>query len=115
MFSVYAKGSLIGSTNLEFGDPPMGVALGRFFPLVAYAVVQAEVVSARCGDQAALALSVATPDGRKIVCVGVHIADYSADLGDDGMEISVLGIEWPPYEELFRYRDEQNLARKSEK
>lgn len=32
---------------------------------------------------------------------GVHIADCSAELGDEGLEVSVLGVPYPNYEELF--------------
>jgi hypothetical protein len=32
---------------------------------------------------------------------GVYIADYSADAGEDGLEVSVLGISHLVYEHLF--------------
>jgi hypothetical protein len=35
-YLIHSKGILIGSSLLEFGDPPMAVAFGQFTPLPAY-------------------------------------------------------------------------------
>jgi hypothetical protein len=69
-FEVFADSNLVGYSELEWGDPPMGVAGGRLFPLSAYEVIQPLVVAARDTSQAHLALSVQTPDGRTIQAQG---------------------------------------------
>jgi hypothetical protein len=32
IFEIYAKDTLVGHSALELGDPPMGVAFGKFIP-----------------------------------------------------------------------------------
>ena len=86
---------MVGTSNLEYGDPPMCVAFGRFFPAAAYASIQAECASNH-DDQTNLHLSVAAPSGEIIQCAGVAILD-----GGDDIEVDVLGISNPPYAELF--------------
>jgi hypothetical protein len=87
-FEVFADSNLVGYSELEWGDPPMGVAGARFFPLSAYEVIQPLAVAARDTSQAHLALSVQTPDGRTIPAQGgVQIIDYSSELGDEGLEV----------------------------
>lgn len=100
-FHIYSKEVLVGWSELELGDPPMGVAFGRFIPAQSYEQIQPSVISSMEKDQSVLSLSVRLPDGTELECVGVCIADYSAEAGDDGLEVSVLGICNPPYEQLF--------------
>jgi hypothetical protein len=101
-FEVLSGSTVIGHSELEGGDPPMGVALGRFLPLPAYASVQPAVLAAPEGSQAHLALSVRMAGGPVLPSVGgVQLLDYSADLGLEGMEVYVLGIAYPLYDQLF--------------
>jgi hypothetical protein len=101
-FDVLAGRSLIGHSELDHGDPPMGVAAGRFVPTAAYAAIQSRVIASRGGSQLELALRVLAPDGRELAGDGqVQILDFSPELGADGMEVQVLGIESPTYAELF--------------
>jgi hypothetical protein len=94
-FRVYSGATLVGTSNLEHGDPPVGVVFGRFFPAAAYASIQAECAS-NGEDQTNLHLSVAAPSGEIIQCAGVGILD-----GGDDIEVNVLGISYPSYAELF--------------
>jgi hypothetical protein len=111
-FEVFANTTAIGYSELEYGDPPMGVALGRFFPLPGYEAIQPRVVAARAGLQTHLALTVRTADGHSIPAQGgVQINDCSAELGPEGIEVAVLGIGYPLYEELFPGRYAQYAAR----
>jgi hypothetical protein len=49
-----------------------------------------------------LALLVRLKNGADVPSAGgVRITDYSAELGDEGLEIEVLGIPYPLYGELF--------------
>lgn len=101
-FHVLAGRILIGHSELDHGDPPMGVAAGRFMPTTDYAAVQSRVIASRDGSQLDLTLRVLTPDGRELARDGqVQILDFSPELGPDGMEVQVLGIESPIYAELF--------------
>jgi hypothetical protein len=101
IFEVYAKGVLIGHSALEKGDPPMGVAFGRFVACRSYEDVRLEC-RATYGDQARLELSVRTSTGDLLTCAGVAIQDCSDETEDlTDVEVTVLGVEHPPYEELF--------------
>jgi hypothetical protein len=80
----------------------MGVAEGKFLPSPAYARIQPAVLAARESSQAQLSLTVRLIGGQVLPAQGgVHILDYSDELGADGLEVSVLGIGYPLYEELF--------------
>lgn len=101
-FHIYSGEQVIGWSELELGDPPMGVAFGKFIPAPAYASIQARVVSLTGKDQAGLVLSARLASGEPLEAVGgVCIADYSGEAGEDGLEVSVLGISHPAYEHLF--------------
>ena len=99
-YAVYSKGVLVGHSLLEHGDPPMGVAFGEFIPGRAYSEIQSECRTNHA-DQSALELSVQTASGAEIRCAGVAILDCSAENEQACAEVNVLGISYPPYEELF--------------
>ena len=102
-FEVLSGSIPVGHSELEYGDAPMGVAYGRFFPLPAYAKIQRAVIAAReGGSQADLSLEVRPSGGETLPAQGgVSIRDFSAELGPEGLEVEVLGIGYPLYEELF--------------
>lgn len=102
-FEVYSDSSLVGWSELELGDAPMGVAFGRFLPAPAYAAIQSVVVAAATGPlPEELRLSIREANGSVLQASGgVHIADCSPELGADGMEVSILGVSSPSYEEVF--------------
>jgi hypothetical protein len=94
-FLVFAGPTLIGWSHLEQGDAPMGVALGQFFPADAYRASIHTLEGAKLRVSPEDSLQSLETSG------GVHITDYSADLGPDGIEISVLGIEADSYQRFF--------------
>ncbi|WP_341887254.1 hypothetical protein [Variovorax sp. YR752] len=99
-FQVFAGAQRIGSSALELGDRAVGVAAGRFIPAPAYAQVQAAVIATQHGSQLALGLRVVAPDGRPLALDGnVQIVDYSAELGSDGLEVHVIGIDPDQYDD----------------
>jgi hypothetical protein len=101
-FEVLSGEIVIGQSELETGDPPMGVASGRFFPMSPYAQVQPATLAARDGSQSHLTLSVRLVGGADLPAQGgVQILDYSAELGPEGLEVHVLGIGYLLYEKLF--------------
>lgn len=96
IFKVYKGELLVGHSELEWGDPAMGCAFGRFFPSINYQTIQKECIENHF-DQTALGLSVLTPNNERIICEVVAIMDS----GSDEVELNILGISAPPYEELF--------------
>ena len=90
-YEVVAGDVVIGWSELEAGDPPMGVASGRLHPTSAYVGVSVDVT-----------LRV-RPEGASFFepAAGVYIEDHSADLGPEGIEVSVLGLDAAVYELHF--------------
>jgi hypothetical protein len=110
-FTVFYNSIPIGHSELESGDPPMGVASGKFVPLPSYQEAQPLVIAARDTSQVHLALIVRTTEDRVLPAQGgVQIVDYSPELGTDGIELHVLGIGYPLYEELFPGRHAAYVA-----
>ena len=110
-FEIYAGPTHIGWSDLEAGDPPMGVAFGIFTPNERYAEIQAEC---RRNHSAQTTLELSIKFGsRKVECEGVGILD-SEDLGSDEIEVNALGIPSWLYEELFpgRYAQYENTLKK---
>jgi hypothetical protein len=99
-FSVFAGKVLVGQSMLEFGDPPMGVAFGKFQPVAAYAEIQREC-QINHTNQDHLALSVRTEAGAVVPCAGVSILHSSVESQPVEIEVNVLGIPYPLYGELF--------------
>ena len=101
-FKIFSGSTLIGWSDLEAGDPPMGVAFGQLFPTNAYAEIQDLIITSNEGSQIHLTLSASTAENTPIEAAGgIFIADLSPEFGDEGIEISVLGIESSVYEKLF--------------
>ncbi|CAH0307517.1 hypothetical protein [Pseudomonas mediterranea] len=78
----------------------MGVAFGQFVPADGYQAIQQEC-RANHLDQSALALCAQTEAGLVIPCAGIGILDYLEELLPELIEINILGIPRPLYEELF--------------
>lgn len=101
-FEVRLGDETIGFTELEAGDPPMGVAFGRFVPNDSYSSIQRYCIEHRDNWAPIPELSVALPGGATIECSGsVQIIDLSPELGDAGIEIHLNGVTNPSYGELF--------------
>jgi hypothetical protein len=80
MFLFFHGNLLIGSSELELGDPPMGVAFGKFEPNDNFALLRPEMMQALDGAGNELqgiryleGLSAKTAEGIVIVCSGVGI------------------------------------------
>ncbi len=109
MFSVYFNSTLIGHTALEKGDPPMGVALGKFIPEVGYQEVRPLLQPGETighlpsdSDRYLDGLSVKTPDGESLECVaGIVLWEYGDSEAPDAQEVTCLGIHHEVYERLF--------------
>ena len=110
-YSVFARGALIGSSDLELGDPPMGVASGKFRATPAYSAIRGECIAALAnGRWDPLHLSVRADDGRFLPAQGGVMILDSQEIQPSEVEVHVAGIPYPLYEELFpkhveTYRD----------
>jgi len=99
-FEVKLGNEIIGHTDLEGGDPPMGVASGRCWPIPAYSSIQAHCIAHRDRWVDIPGLTVNLTAGPAIECGGtVMIFDYSSELNE--IQIEVWYIPYPLYEELF--------------
>ena len=94
-------GKVIGSSNLDAADPPMGVASGPFEPSAAYEpeTHAGEIDGGHDPAGADLPLIVQSMEHGVIEQASVFIQDYRNSL--DEMRVSVLGIPYPAYETYF--------------
>jgi hypothetical protein len=106
-FQVKIGDEIIGFSELEGGDPPMGVASGRFFPTAAYSSIQPYCIQHRDSWMSIPELTVCVLGDVSIECSGgVQIVDLSAALGEAGIAIYLNGVPYPRYEELFPHHVE---------
>lgn len=78
----------------------MGVAFGQFKPIDTYRTIQKQCIENH-SDQSGLRLTVKTPHNETIQCAGVGILDYSLEAEEECIQLNVLGISYPLYEDLF--------------
>jgi hypothetical protein len=109
-FLVIGGTEVIGSTRLEAGDPPMGVAFGAFIPNERYPAFCQATPLLETGVREVV---LQAPDGSVIPSVGSYVRDLSAELGAEGLEVEALGIPYPLYESLFpeHVRAYENLSK----
>jgi hypothetical protein len=101
-FAVKLGTDVIGFSELEGGDPPMGVAYGRFIPTPAYGSIRQYCIERRDKGVSIAGLAVETAEGVPIECsLGTLIIDLSPDLGESGIQIFLNGVVSPSYGELF--------------
>ena len=106
-FEVKFRNEIVGFSELEAGDAPMGVASGRLWTTAAYSSIQRHCIEHRERWVAIPELTISIAGGLPIECCGgVHITDFSPELGETGIEICVQGIPCPLYEELFPHHVE---------
>ena len=97
-FLVRAAGDVVGWSQLETGDPAMGVASGAFIPNERYHRDEHAVSD----GHAPKGLAVTTQDGREVgPNLGVAITDLGPDQLDDPLWIDVLGLDSELYRDLF--------------
>src|SRR5258708_709205 len=101
-FEVKLGHEVVGFSELEGGDPPMGVAYGRFVPTTAYSSIQPDCVKQRENGVLIPGLTVGLAGSAPIKCSGgIQIIDLSPELGESGIQIHLNGVTDPPYNELF--------------
>jgi hypothetical protein len=111
-FEVKLGNELIGFSELEGGDASMGVAFGRLLPTPAYISIQPDCIKHRDSGYQIPSLTVEVVGGVPIECSGgVKIIDFSPELGEAGIQIHLLGVTNPPYDELFPHHVEADKKR----
>jgi hypothetical protein len=106
-FEIKLGGEVIGFSELEGGDPPMGVASGRLVPTPAYSSIQPYCINHREYWIPIPELTVGLAGDVPIECSGgVQIIDFSPELGEAGIEVHLNGVTNPPYHELFPHHVE---------
>lgn len=98
---IYHDGKLVGRSNLDAADPPMGVASGPFEPGPCYAseTYAGEIEGTDNPSGANLPYLVQSDDHGVVECQSVFIQDYSQALNE--RQVSILGIPYPDYETYF--------------
>jgi hypothetical protein len=89
-FELYSGAILIGWSNLEAGDPPMGVAFGTFIASPAFEAMR----------------STATDDLGNRVFRDVTVQCADGEIPNEG-EVAIYGIPYPLYETFFPERVEE--------
>jgi hypothetical protein len=91
-FIVEANGTVIGAVAFTGWDSGMGVAFGIFRPSGAYhSSEHATQIDGSLLDRA-VDLRLTWADGRQLACDTVGLVDHSGEVGDDGREITALGV-----------------------
>ncbi len=109
-FKVFVDNKLIGESELENGDPPMGVAFGKFHPTAAYWTHQEIFKKQDYPAIKRLNITVKDANGEILQpCSGVGIIDYSDENTD--IEINVLGLDFDIYKKLFPHHISNYRAR----
>ena len=101
-YSVFFGSTLIGHSDLEMHDLPMGVAIGKFRPTPEYAAVRSICIAAWLDrSQERLGLRIETPDGAVLSAEGgVMLLDAEgAPLSE--AQVEVAGIPPPFHEKVF--------------
>jgi len=101
LVEIYHDGKLIGRSNLDAADPPMGVATGPFEPCPDYVrnVHAGEIEGTHNPSGANQPYIVKSAEHGSIECQAVFIQDYAEGL--DERLVSLLGVTHPSYEALF--------------
>jgi len=117
---VLAKNEVIGHSDMQHGDPPMGVVMGKFVPNENYLkyqnlVREYQLYNGTYGHQDmdklqvlqgkvdALDLQARTPHGEMLQpSGGIHITDLSVELDEEEMEVAILGLSHETYKKYFQ-------------
>jgi hypothetical protein len=110
MFDIFHGDVLIGRSELESGDPPMSVASGLFEPTEVFAPLRNTMKPAGDGvgkeqrdARYLVGVCARTADGITLVCSSVEVWEYGETYNPLAWEVFCLGIEQPPYDELFSH------------
>jgi len=119
LYAIYSGETLIGHSELEGGDAPMGVAFGKLVPTEAFGGIRGAAEPGNVLKKNSIknirawrGLSVRTPNGDALECqMGVQVLEHGEAKNPYALEVYCSGIPYPLYEELFphhvkEYRDQ---------
>ncbi|NAW84926.1 hypothetical protein [Photobacterium halotolerans] len=95
-YDILSGETIIGFTEFESGDPPMGVVTGEFFPSESYA--------SNYDYEGLRALVSGTSE--LIAFESIVIEDYSEEFGEEVVEITALVVSAEEYEKHFNHHYE---------
>ena len=112
-FEIYSDSKIIGYSDLEKGDAPMGVAFALFHPSEGYSGLESEIEkSVAQNDFTELALSVKEiATGHTIENAFITINPPPKELASEPIEITVGGIPYPQYGVVFPQHVESDKKR----
>lgn len=99
-YEIFYKEILIGHSDLEFGDPPMGVAFGKFDPVSEFENVRERISATESHTPSNVILTICDPKSVKRIASPASIFAFSGNVPDE-LEVNVLSIPYPMYEEWF--------------
>ncbi len=128
-FLIFSRNLLVGSSDLENLDPPMGIASGVFLPAAGYQSVQSvfriyseaslteanqnsEMFDRYYRERDALNLTVQLHTGKAVPVHCVHIEDFSVELDEVG--VTIMMPDWLTFDQFFEeqashYDETRNL------
>ena len=109
-FLVLSRGEVVGASDLPWIDVGMGVVSGPFHPNERYATIQPTIRAHHFADGSLgshnpvaleqarqrieeLQLRVQTQDGKPLECNTVFLTDFSQELEENSMEVTIYGFE----------------------
>jgi len=99
-FQVLIGDMVVGTSDLEYGDPPMGVAHGSLLPNSAYREFQ-HLTDEDGFVRTQSEIRIRSVDGQQFLepSEGAFIQDFSTDMTKPEVEVSILGLH--RYEDWF--------------
>ncbi len=103
MFYIFHGDVLIGQSELEGGDPPMGVVGGVFLPADAFAPLRDEMedLEGNWEMRRIAGLSAKTAEGMTIPCRSVEVIESGEFNAPYALEVYCNQIDYPLYAQLF--------------
>ncbi len=102
VYNIYKDNILIGTSKLERGDAPMGIALGNFHATSDFDTYRKQFEILDEDSRRLEGLILKKEDGTEIECsIGKVVIEYGDINNPFHIEFTALGISYPLYEELF--------------
>ena len=107
-YKIFYDDQFVGESRLEYGDPPMGIALGKFIPSSGFMEIRKTLDVTLAQDHRRWeGFYIQTADGKTLQCEsGVVIIEYGDAESPFEIEVTCLGIPAPTYEHLFPHHIE---------
>lgn len=93
IFEIRKADKTIGVSGLEFGDPPMGIVHGALTPTQFYSPNV---------DTMGCKLFISGTD-EEIICDFITIEDFSHELDEPAIAVTVLVSDFKDYDKFFKY------------